>query len=81
MVKENEKIKDKKFEIKDSKKKKVNKDSKKKITTFKAEMNKIKWPNKKEMLKYSVATVVFVIFFAIFFYIIELLMALLKSLV
>lgn len=55
--------------------------SKNKVTTFKAEMNKIKWPSKKDMIKYSISTVVFVIFFSIFFYVIELLMALLKSLV
>lgn len=45
------------------------------------EVSKVKWPSKKEMIKYSVATIVFVIFFAGFFYLIELAMALLKSLV
>lgn len=45
------------------------------------EVAKVKWPSKKEMTKYSIATIVFVIFFALFFYAIELLMALLKSLV
>lgn len=45
------------------------------------EVSKVKWPSKKEMLKYSIATIVFVIFFALFFYAIELLMAFLKSLV
>lgn len=45
------------------------------------EVSKVKWPSKKEMLKYSIATIVFVIFFSLFFYAIELLMALLKSLV
>lgn len=45
------------------------------------EISKVKWPSKKEMLKYSIATIVFVVFFALFFYAIELLMALLKSLV
>ncbi len=45
------------------------------------EVSKVKWPSKKEMLKYSIATIVFVVFFALFFYAIELLMALLKSLV
>lgn len=45
------------------------------------EVSKVKWPSKKEMIKYSVATIVFVVFFALFFYVIELLMAFLKSLV
>jgi len=45
------------------------------------EVSKVKWPSKKEMIKYSVATIVFVVFFALFFYAIELLMAFLKSLV
>ena len=45
------------------------------------EVSKVKWPSKKEMIKYSIATIVFVVFFGLFFYAIELLMALLKSLV
>jgi len=51
------------------------------FATFRSELKKIKWPTKKEMIKYSIATVAFVIFFAIFFYLIELLMALLKTLI
>ena len=34
---------------------------------IKKEMGKVRWPNKKEMLTYSIATIAFVIFFAIFF--------------
>lgn len=45
----------------------------------KQEVSKVKWPSKKDMFKYSVATIVFVLFFAIFFYIIDLIMALLKA--
>ncbi|MBQ7137278.1 MAG: preprotein translocase subunit SecE [Bacilli bacterium] len=45
------------------------------------EVSKVKWPSKKEMIKYSIATIGFVIFFALFFYVIELLMAFFKSLV
>lgn len=45
------------------------------------EVSKVKWPTKKEMAKYSLVTIVFIVFFALFFYAIELLMALLKSLV
>lgn len=45
------------------------------------EVSKVKWPSRKEMIKYSVTTIVFVLFFALFFYAIELVMAFLKSLV
>lgn len=45
----------------------------------KKETSKIKWPTKKEMVKYSIATVSFIIFFALFFYIIQLLLVLLKK--
>lgn len=38
------------------------------------EMKNVRWPSKKEMVKYSITTIVFVLFFAIFFLIIELIM-------
>ena len=57
----------------------------KKIKNFfsevRKEFSKVKWPNKKDMVKYSVATIVFVIFFALFFYGIMALMSLVQSLV
>ena len=57
----------------------------KKIRKFfsevKKELGKVKWPTKKDMLKYSVATISFVIFFALFFYLIDLGVAFIKSLV
>ena len=31
------------------------------------EMTKVRWPNKKEMVTYSIATICFVLFFALFF--------------
>ena len=43
------------------------------------EVSKVKWPTRKEMVKYSVATISFVIFFGIFFYVIEIVMALVKA--
>lgn len=43
------------------------------------EVSKVKWPSKKDMVKYSIATIVFVIFFALFFYLIDLIIALLKA--
>ena len=48
---------------------------------IKKEMSKVHFPNKKDMVKYSVATICFVIFFGIYFYLIELIMALVKTLI
>ena len=62
-----------------NKKVKVKKNNKKMLSGVRSEMAKVKWPNKKDMVKYSIATIVFVIFFAIFFYCIDLLLALLKE--
>ena len=45
----------------------------------KAEMKKVKWPTKKEMIKYSITTLIFILLFAGFFYIIDVLFALLKG--
>ena len=42
-------------------------------------MAKVVWPSKKNMIKYSIATLVFMIFFALYFYGIELFMAWLKA--
>ncbi|CCY45665.1 preprotein translocase SecE subunit [Clostridium sp. CAG:1193] len=56
----------------------------KKIKTFfkdvKKELNKVKWPSKKNMVKYSVVTVVFIIFFALFFTALDLIIAFVKTL-
>ena len=46
---------------------------------IKKEVSRIKWTNKKELLKYSIASIVFVIFFGVFFYAIDLLVAVLRS--
>lgn len=45
----------------------------------KRETLSVHWPNKKDMVKYSVAAIFFIIFCAIFFYIIEILFALVQS--
>ena len=47
----------------------------------KSELGKVKWPSKKDMVKYSIATICFVIFFAGFFYLIDLAVAFIKTLV
>ncbi len=85
--KDKSKIKDEnKGQSKDSKKnsKKVKvKESRRGIFKYfhevKAEVSKVKWPGKKDMVKYSVATLSFILFFSAFFYVIDLIFALLKT--
>ena len=43
------------------------------------EISRIRWTNKKDLIKYSVSTIVFMISFGVFFYAIDLLVALLRS--
>ena len=45
----------------------------------KKEISRIKWTSKKDLVKYSVSTIIFMIFFGVFFYAIDLLVALLRS--
>lgn len=45
----------------------------------KKETTRIRWTKGKDLLKYSITTVVFVVFFGAFFYVIDLLVALLRS--
>ena len=51
------------------------------LKSVKSEMSKVVWPTKKDMIKYSIATVVFIVIFAVYFYGIEVLMAWLKSII
>ena len=46
----------------------------------KKELSKVKWPSKNDMVKYSIATIVFVIFFAGFFSLISVLVAVITNL-
>ncbi len=54
---------------------------KKFLSEVKKELGKVKWPSRKDMVKYSIATICFVIFFAGFFYLIDLAVAVIKSMV
>ena len=54
---------------------------KKFFSEVKKELSKVKWPTKKDMIKYSISTICFVVFFAAFFYLIDLGVAFIKSLV
>ena len=51
------------------------------FSDMKSEMGKVTWPSKKNMVKYTIASLVFIIFFALFFYGIEVVMAWLKSII
>ena len=54
---------------------------KKFFSEVRKELSKVKWPTKKDMVKYSIATISFVIFFAAFFYLIDFSGAFIESLV
>ena len=70
---------------KENKKKKANKEEKpvvKKESWWqgaKSEIKKVKWPTKKEMIKYSIATITFIIFFALFFFAIEMIVYFIRN--
>ena len=86
--KKNEKVKkvEKKGELvkKDNKKEKTEKNAKiKKDSFFKnviKELKKVKWPDKKYMVKYSIATFVTIILSSVYFYVIFVLFSLVKGL-
>ena len=46
----------------------------------KSEFNKVHWTNKKDMIKYSISTVIFIIFCSLFFYLVDFIFALVQSL-
>lgn len=46
----------------------------------KKEISRVRWPNKKEMIKYSIATIVFIVFFSAFFYLFDTIVAMLMEL-
>ena len=46
-----------------------------------SEIKKVRWPNKKEMVKYSIATFCFVIFFALYFGLIEVVMYFIETMI
>ena len=45
-----------------------------------SEFKKVHWPSKENMVKYSIATILFVIFCGLFFYAIDVIFALIQSL-
>ena len=51
------------------------------LSDVRAEMRLVRWPSAKEVFKYSVACLIFVMFFALFFYGFDFLFALVKDLI
>ena len=51
------------------------------LKDVKSEMKKVRFPNKKEMITYSVATISLVIFFALYFGLLDLISAGIKTLI
>ncbi len=49
------------------------------LKDVKKEIKKVRWPNKKEMLTYSIATISFVLVFALFFVMTDIILATLKT--
>lgn len=51
------------------------------FASVKKELKKVRWPNKKEMLKYSLATISIIIMFGLFYTIIDLVSAIIKMVI
>lgn len=88
-IKKKEIKKEKKLvENKNIKKSEKNKGEKKNIFVkfrifchgVKSEFNKVHWPSKENMVKYSVASIIFILFCSGFFYLIDVIFALIQSL-
>jgi len=53
---------------------------KKVLSNVKKEMKKVKWPTRKDMVKYSIATLSIILFFCLFFITSDLIIMALKEL-
>lgn len=51
------------------------------LVSVKKEMKKVRWPHKKEMLTYSIATLSFLIFFGLFFALSDFIIAAVKMVI
>ena len=49
------------------------------FSQVKKELSKVKWPSKKELIKYSISTLCFIVFFALFFFGLETLFAFIEG--
>lgn len=59
--------------------KKEKKEKKKFFKSVIAEIKKVRWPKKKEMIKYSLATLICIVVFALFFMLSDVVIAAVKS--
>jgi len=59
--------------------KKIFKSISKYFKGVKKEIGRIKWTSKKELVKYSITAISFMLFIGVYFYVIELLASLLRS--
>lgn len=84
-------VKEEKKSVKESakkEKKKKEKEEKKSLWVrfrifchgVKSEVSKIHWPNKKDMVRYSIATIFFIVFCSLFFYLVNVIFALIQLL-
>ena len=48
---------------------------------IKDEMKKVRWPDKNEMLKYSIATILFIIAFGLYFFGLDIIFAWIKEII
>ncbi len=82
-VKKEEKEKKDKKDKKVKKIKKTKKKTKEKKESFfegvRNEISKVKWPTRKDVIKYTIATLVFIVFLATFFVLLSLVMSLVKG--
>ncbi len=70
--------------VKNSKPKKAKKENKKVkqenyFVGVKNELSKVKWPTKKEVFKYTVATIIFIIILVLFFILMSLIISFIKG--
>ena len=63
--------------VKKNKKEKVKKESF--FQGVRSELGKVKWPSRKEVLKYTIATIIFVVILVVFFMLLDLLMSVIKG--
>ena len=47
----------------------------------KSEFNKVFWPSKDNMIKYSIITILFIVFLSLFFYLIDVIFAFIQTLI
>ena len=78
--KDKEKVKELNYKIKEAKRARSEVGSTDSFGgAVRAEMRLVRWPSAREVVKYSIAVLVFVLFFAGFFYVIDTLFALIKG--